>query len=131
MTSFLTPTRFSFWTENFIFVSISSNYCGFWPSGQNGQNLRIFSENLVWSESKRTKRDFWTVISAQNMVSLTGPNGISFQKCTLGQRPQYLKRTGNSFELSVYGHSLQFIGSQKIGRLFADYMDYRPSEYRA
>ena len=33
-------------------------YCGFWLSGQNGKNSRIFSKNPK-NVSKRTKRDFF------------------------------------------------------------------------
>ena len=42
-----------------------SMYCGFWQSGQNGQNLRIFSENPVNSESERTNRDFFKHLKKQ------------------------------------------------------------------
>ena len=74
-----------------VILKTRSNYCGFWPSGQNRQNLRIFSEISVWSESKRTKRDFLNMYKPKNGVSLSGQNGILLQKCPLGQKPQYIK----------------------------------------
>jgi hypothetical protein len=38
---------------------IISNYCGSCLSGQNRQNLRIFSENPQKRKSKRKKPDFF------------------------------------------------------------------------
>jgi hypothetical protein len=49
-------------------------------SGQNEQNLRIFSENPVNSESKRTKRDFFKHL--KKIINGIARHGSSYILCS-------------------------------------------------